>query len=107
MKNRPLFVFAEQSNMMGACVYPPKEQFNYSDSYEYLHKPRRMGKESGSFKNYGFPSGEYSYADLQEAYGDNRDPEIKSSMKHSWEHTYFAPSMCNFKSEDGKQEPPF
>ena len=60
MKERELFVFSGQSNMMGACVYPPKEQIVFTDSFEYLHKPKRFGKKMGEFKNTGFPCGEFS-----------------------------------------------
>lgn len=47
---RPLFVFAGQSNMMGACVYPPYKQIIFQDSYEYIHKPKRFGVQIGGFK---------------------------------------------------------
>ena len=58
-KKRPLFVFAGQSNMMGAAVYPPTAQLRFSDSYEYLHKPRRFGEKQGFFKRTAFPTGEF------------------------------------------------
>ena len=58
---RPLFVFAGQSNMEGGAAYPPSEQIRFSDSYEYLHKPRRFGEERGVFKKTAYPAGEFSY----------------------------------------------
>ena len=33
---RELFVFAGQSNMMGASVYPAKQQIVYKNSFEYF-----------------------------------------------------------------------
>ncbi|MBQ7089987.1 MAG: hypothetical protein IJN82_02610, partial [Clostridia bacterium] len=68
---RPLLVFAGQSNMMGAAVYPASEQIYFQNSAEYLHKPRRFGAPCGAFKTFGFPTGEFSYMDLQAAYGDH------------------------------------
>lgn len=99
---RPLFVFAGQSNMMGACVYEASEQIYFENSAEYLHKARRFGEATGTFKNYGFPVGEYSYKDLDKAYGKERNVESKSTLSTYAENTYFCPSMCNLKSENPK-----
>ena len=49
MKKRDLFVFAGQSNMMGAAVLPIEVTISAADCYEYKHKPRRMGESRGSF----------------------------------------------------------
>ena len=65
---RPLFVFAGQSNMEGGAAYPPSAQIRFSDSYEYLHKPRRFGEERGVFKKTAYPAGEFSYEKLDEAH---------------------------------------
>lgn len=104
---RPLFVFAGQSNMMGAAVYPASEQIYFKNSLEYLHKPRRFGEKSGEFKNYGFPCGEFSYKDLKKAYGNTNDFSIKSQLTNYTENTYFCPSMCNLENEEEKSEASF
>ena len=63
MKERDLFVFAGQSNMMGAAVLPPKLPIKATDSYEYKHKARRLGASCGEFVPAGYPCGEFSYAE--------------------------------------------
>ena len=103
MAKRELFVFAGQSNMMGACTYPASEQIYFKRSYEYLHKPKRLGKKSGDFKNSGFPSGEFSYRDLETAYQRNTVIDDKSTLNDYAINTFFCPSMCNLKSEEGKE----
>lgn len=104
---RPLFVFAGQSNMMGASVLPATEQIYYKDSAEYLHKPKRFGYSTGTFKKTGFPSGEFSYKDLHKAYGHLVDVEKKSKLGNYTLNTYFCPSMCNLKSVEEKKTYPF
>ena len=99
---RPLFVFAGQSNMMGAAVYPASEQIYFKNSFEYLHKAKRFGKPMGNFKNYGFPSGEYSYIDLSAAYGEGGNENSVSDLNDYWNNTYFCPSMCNLQSDEDK-----
>ena len=96
---RPLFVFAGQSNMMGAAVYEASEQIYFKNSFEYLHKPRRFSKAMGEFKDYGFPSGEFSYKDLDAAYGNNKTPDYKSDLDVYRDNTYFCPSMSNLFDE--------
>ena len=104
MSKRPLFVFAGQSNMMGAAVYPASEQIYYKDSYEYLHKPRRLGADTGTFKKYGFPSGEFSYRDLQAAYGEVTlaAGEKQSELADYSANTLFVSSLCNLKDDEQK-----
>ncbi|MBQ3085048.1 MAG: hypothetical protein IJC46_06345 [Clostridia bacterium] len=97
---RPLLVFAGQSNMMGAAIYPAAEQIYFQNSAEYLHKPRRFGAPCGAFKAFGFPTGEFSYMDLQAAYGDH--PERPSSLNDYAANTYFCPSMATLKSDPEK-----
>lgn len=104
---RPLFVFAGQSNMMGASVYPASKQVYFENSAEYLHKARRLGSASGCFKKYGFPCGEFSYKDILKAYGENQNPSIKSNLDNYTLNTYFCPSMCNLASEEKKTTYPF
>ncbi len=102
MEKRELFVFAGQSNMMGACVYPVKKQIVYQRSYEYLHNPKRLGAKSGVFKSIAFPVGEFSYKDLEKAYSENLTENGKSKLGDYHENTYFCPAMCNLKSEEEK-----
>lgn len=95
---RPLLVFAGQSNMMGAAVYPASRQINYKDSYEYLHKPRRFGKEVGEFKTYAYPAGEFSYKDLSLAYPTGDGTQL-STLADYGENTHFCPAMANLDSD--------
>lgn len=104
---RPLFVFAGQSNMMGAAVYPASRQIFFKNSYEYMHRAKRFGEVSGAFKNYGFPSGEFSYKNLTEAYGENPDISDKSKLSGYTQNTYFCPSMCNLKNDEDKSTDSF
>ena len=91
---RPLFVFAGQSNMMGSASLPAREQITFNNSFEYLHKPKRFHEKTGAFKNYGFPCGEFSYKNLEQAYGPNGDASSVSSLDRYHETTHFCPSMC-------------
>ena len=104
---RELFVFAGQSNMMGACVYPAKEQMIYNNSFEYLHKPKRLGKKQGEFKNYAFPCGEFAYKNLEDAYKKENVINGKSTINNYSLNSYFCPSMANLKSEQDKSLIPF
>ena len=101
-KTRPLFVFAGQSNMEGAAAFPPTEQIRFSDSYEYLHKPRRFGEDRGIFKRTAFPAGEFSYENLAEAYPSLSDFRSISSLDTFFEHTFFVPALSNLKSQADK-----
>ncbi len=102
MAKRPLLVFAGQSNMMGAAVYPASEQIHFKNSFEYLHKAIRLGNPEGEFKNYGFPSGEFSYIDMKSAYDNITFPQFKSSVTDYQKNTYFCPSMANLDSDEAK-----
>jgi len=104
---RELFVFAGQSNMMGAGVFPPKTVINVSNSFEYLHKGVRMGEPKGRFKISGFPCGEYTYADLKKAYPQNMLYDMKSELQDHTNNAYFDVSMSNLKNEDEKTVIPF
>ena len=104
---RPLFVFAGQSNMMGAAVFEASEQIFYKNSFEYLHKPRRFGDDIGAFKDYGFPVGEFSYKDLVTAYGENSNSNSISTLENYNANTFFCPSMCNLKDREEKTIYPF
>ena len=110
MSKRDLFVFAGQSNMMGAAVLPPKLPLNVTDSYEYKHKPRRLGADKGEFVAVGYPCGEFSYVDemLDTAYApENIDENGKSTLKKYTAKTYFCPGMCNLKDAETFEQSPF
>ncbi|MBO5480266.1 MAG: hypothetical protein J6A63_03655 [Clostridia bacterium] len=102
MQERELFVFCGQSNMMGACVYPPSEQVVFARSFEYLHKPKRLGQKSGAFKNNAYPCGEFSYKDMDRAYAKGMAFDGKSVLTDYAENTYFCPSMSGLRSEQEK-----
>lgn len=105
---RDLFVFAGQSNMMGAAVYPPRNDIMTENSFEYKHKERRLGKASGDFVPAAFPAGEFSYVDMEKAYApDMVDGSGKSLMADYAQNTFFCPSMFNLKSEETKSLFPF
>ena len=104
---RPLFVFAGQSNMMGAAVREATKQIVYKNSFEYLHKSRRLGAPTGTFKQEGFPAGEFSYKDITAAYGENPDINAKSNLDSYAENTLFCPSMNNLQDDQTKTVLPF
>jgi hypothetical protein len=88
---RDLFVFAGQSNMMGAAVYPPETSLSVAHSYEYKHKDRRLGSPMGRFAPVGYPVGEFSYADLSYAYSDNMtDAKGNSRLNDYGKNAYFS-----------------
>lgn len=99
---RPLFVFAGQSNMMGAASLEAKNCFSFQNSYEYLHKPKRFGAPIGDFKKNAFPAGEFSYKNLKEAYGNTTDFSVKSTLTDYTANTYFCPAMSNVVDETEK-----
>ena len=110
MKKRDLFVFAGQSNMMGAAVLPPKLAINAEDSFEYKHKPKRLGAERGEFVKAGYPCGEFVYLDedLCEAYlPENTDKNGNSKLDKYTKKTYYCPSMCNLKNAETHEQYPF
>lgn len=91
--------------MMGAAVYPASEQIYFRESAEYLHKMRRLGASHGEFKSTGFPTGEFSYCDMDAAYPEGK--EKPSSLNNYSVNTYYCPSMCNLRSEEEKTTYPF
>lgn len=110
MKKRELFVFSGQSNMMGAAVFPPKKPILVADSYEYKHKAKRLGAETGEFVAAGYPCGEFSYTDeaMETAYlSENIDGEGNSTVDSYSRTTYFCPAMGNLKSAETHEEYPF
>ena len=100
---RDLFVFAGQSNMMGAAVFPPKRALCIENSYEYKHKAKRLGCGE-LFVKAGYPAGEFSYIDLDVAYSeDMTDENGNSKLANYVSNTYFCPAMSNLKSEETKE----
>jgi len=107
MKKRDIFVFAGQSNMMGAAVLPPKISISAKDSYEYKHKPRRQGAAFGEFVKAGYPCGEFSYTEeiMKVAYlPENVDETGKSTVTTYGVNTYFCPAMINLKNEENHEQ---
>ena len=102
MKKRELMVFAGQSNMMGAAVYPPRDPARSQHSFEYKHRDRRrFGR--GTFVPAAHPAGEFSYVDLSLAYGEEYlSPDGKSRLTNYWDNTYFCPAMASLCSEEEK-----
>lgn len=102
MKKRELLVFAGQSNMMGAAVYPPKVKLDIKDSYEYKHKNKRLfGK--GEFLLGAHPAGEFSYVNLDDAYSKENTAEGGNSKLAEYiKNTYFCPAMCNIVDDEKK-----
>jgi len=105
---RDLFVFAGQSNMMGASVFPPQREVKLKYSSEYKHKPRRLGKAIGSFSSEVYPVGEFSYSNIDMAYSpDMKNEKGESLLADYGKNTYFCPAMYSLKSEEEKTEYPF
>ena len=107
MKKRDLFVFAGQSNMMGAAVLPPVLPICAADSYEYKHKPKRLGAEHGEFAEAGYPCGEFSYTEeaFSEAYlPENTDDSGNSKLAKYTANIFFCPAMCNLKNAETHEQ---
>ena len=98
MKKRHLFVFAGQSNMMGACVYPPKRKPETKNSYEYLYKDVHLGSGQSRFRPSGFPCGEFLYSESELAYPSGDASKLSALCDYA-RNTYFVPGMCNLKNE--------
>jgi len=89
-----LFVFAGQSNMMGASVLEPKVDTFTDKSFEYKYLPKLRGEATGSFVSAQNPAGEFYYNDLTTAYGDMlNDLSYKSTLSNYSANTYFCPAM--------------
>ncbi len=101
MPERALFVFAGQSNMMGACALEPTVQYVSKNSFEYKHKPKRFGLERGFFPPASVEVGEFSYCDLHLAYPSGNLNEL-SELTDYERNTYFSPAMCNADSKTHK-----
>ena len=91
-----LFVFAGQSNMMGAAVLEPEVDTFTDKALEYKYMPKLRGAENGSFVPAQNPAGEFHYKDLTAAYGDKlNDLSYQSTLTNYSANTYFCPAMRN------------
>ncbi|MBR2889378.1 MAG: leucine-rich repeat protein, partial [Oscillospiraceae bacterium] len=89
-----LFVFAGQSNMMGASVLEPTTNSFTHKALEYKYLPKLRGQETGSFVPAGHPAGEWHYKDLIAAYGENlTDLSYHSNLANYSANTHFCPAM--------------
>lgn len=93
-----LFVFAGQSNMMGACTLPPKHPLSINRSLEYRYHPVSLGKPCGSFVPVSYDTGEFLYKDLQKAYQDT-DESGRSRLCDYEKNTHFVSALSNLKSK--------
>lgn len=107
MKKRELLVFAGQSNMLGAAVYPPRTPVETKDSFEYLYRDVYLGCGEGRFREAGFPCGEFLYCDPAKAYPDGVSPDVKSKLADHRENIFFGASMSNLKDEAERSTHPF
>ncbi len=101
-----LFVFAGQSNTMGACVFPPKHKPDIKYSFEYKYKPVYLGGDTGKFVPVGYDCGEFLYKDISAAY-KSTDESGQSRLNDYFGNAYFAPSLSNLKNAEDKSVYPF
>ena len=89
-----LFVFAGQSNMMGAAHLGPSEEIITESAYEYKYAPILRGEKKGKFVYAQHPAGEWHYMDPAKAYGSAYLDEAtgKSKLANFLDHTYFVPA---------------
>ena len=84
-----LFVFAGQSNMMGASVLEPQVDSFTDQSLEYKYMPKLRGEETGAFVSAQNSAGEWYYNDLDAAYGNHlNDLSYKSTLSNYSANTY-------------------
>ena len=85
-----LFVFAGQSNMMGAAVLEPEADEFTDQAWEYTFMPKLRGAETGVFVPAENPAGEWYYKDLDAAYGDHlNDLSYQSTLSNYSANTFF------------------
>ena len=89
-----LFVFAGQSNMMGAAHLAPVENPITYGSYEYKYQPILKGEDKGTFTYAQHPAGDWHYIDTELAYGTSYlDVNSgKSKLTNYSTNTYFVPA---------------
>lgn len=81
--------------MMGASVLEPKHILSINNSFEYKHKAKRMGESKGEFVKASYNTGEFSYKDLNKAYGNSCSKNSKSELNVYHETCWFCPAMRN------------
>ena len=101
-----IFVFAGQSNMMGASVLPPKHRLNICRSYEYRFSPVMRGADKGSFVPVTYDCGEFLYKNPDAAYSTT-DENGKSTLADYGANADFVCAMCNLNDYDKKTVFPF
>ncbi len=101
-----IFVFAGQSNMMGAAALPPKQELNASRSVEYRYKARYLGGKKGGFIPVTHDCGEFLYCDNEAAYA-LCDSEGRSMQCNYFDNTHFVSAMSNVKDYAAKAIQPF
>jgi len=89
-----LFVFAGQSNMMGAGALPPRQDLFTDKAWEYKYLPRLRTGERGEFVSPQHPAGEFHYKDMVRAYGDQlEDLSYRSRLTDYSVNTWFCPAL--------------
>ncbi len=73
MKKRDIFVFCGQSNMMGACDFPPKHNLKIESSVEFKFKNKYLGRGNSSFEKVSYRCGDFLYSDIAEAYPNGEE----------------------------------
>ena len=98
------FVFAGQSNMMGAAVLEPQVNTFTDQAWEYKYMPKLRGAETGSFVPAQNSAGEWYYTDMDAAYGEYlNDLSYQSTLSNYSANTYFCPAMSNGTKEFAAQ----
>ena len=89
-----LFVFAGQSNMMGAAHLAPVDNPVTIDSYEYKYQNILKGGDKGEFVYAQNPAGDWHYMDTEVAYGEQYlDVATGKSKQSNYSSTmYFIPA---------------
>ena len=81
-----LFVFAGQSNMMGAAHLGPSEEVFTEYAYEYKYVPVLKGEEKGKIVYAQHPAGEWHYMNPSTASGPAYlDEAIQRLQRRRWE----------------------
>jgi hypothetical protein len=103
-KNYDLFIFAGQSNMMGASAIPPEHDDTCNSAFEYHFNLKRRGNATGSFVRAKHPAGEWSYIDIKKAYTPgNVDSQGRSMTADYLSNTFFVPAMAS-RCKDGEEK---
>jgi lysophospholipase L1-like esterase len=100
-----LFVFAGQSNMMGAAHLAPVDNPVTIDSYEYKYQNVLKGGDKGEFVYAQNPAGDWHYMDAGVAYGQQYlDVATGKSKQSNYSSTmYFIPACRDQEKGFGGQ----